>query len=288
VARVSNTKSAPAKAPAPAPGLAELQEMFQRAILAGGDTILGLIPPNSRTDAHVLFGVYRNAYVGRLVEVLGNDHPLVKAYLGDEAFDDLAREYIAAHPSTTQNARWVSRHLAAYTATVARFAEHPDVAELVAIEAAVNTAFDAADAEPVTLASLQAVPPEHWDRLVFAAHPSARRLNTTTNAVEIWLALTREEAVPDAARGGDKVLVWRQEFAPMLRPLGDEEAMMWDEAAKGVRFGVLCEMLATFDDPDMAPLRAAQYLQGWLASGLLASVRVEKQRRRQRHRDLAT
>ena len=36
----------------------------------------------------------------------------------------------------------------------------------------------------------------------------------------------------------------------MFRELPAEEAMMWDEAAKGIPFGVLCSMLATYDDPD--------------------------------------
>jgi len=36
--------------------------------------------------------------------------------------------------------------------------------------------------------------------------------------------------------------------------------MLWDEAARGVRFGVLCEMAATYDDPDRAALHAAGYL----------------------------
>ncbi len=47
--------------------------------------------------------------------------------------------------------------------------------------------------------------------------------------------------------------------------------MLWDEAANGVRFGMLCEMAATYDDPDGAAARAAGYLQGWIASGLLTS-----------------
>jgi hypothetical protein len=33
--------------------------------------------------------------------------------------------------------------------------------------------------------------------------------------------------------------------------------MMWDEAANGIPFGVLCEMLATYDDPDSAAGRGA-------------------------------
>ena len=46
--------------------------------------------------------------------------------------------------------------------------------------------------------------------------------------------------------------------------------MMWNEAAKGVSFSVLCEMVATFAGEDEAELRAASYLKGWVDMGMLA------------------
>jgi hypothetical protein len=55
-----------------------------------------------------------------------------------------------------------------------------------------------------------------------------------------------------------------------FKPLSTEEAMMWDEATKGVRFSVLCEMVATFAGEDEAELRAASYLKGWIDLGMLA------------------
>ena len=47
-------------------------------------------------------------------------------------------------------------------------------------------------------------------------------------------------------------------------------------AAKGVRFGVLCELAATFDDPDGAALRVAQYLQAWIGAGLLSMASLRR------------
>ncbi|OFW70883.1 MAG: hypothetical protein A2W02_00120 [Alphaproteobacteria bacterium RBG_16_64_48] len=69
-------------------------------------------------------------------------------------------------------------------------------------------------------------------------------------------------------------MVWRQDFMARFRPLSTEEAMMWDEAAKGVRFGVLCEMVATFAGEDEAELRAATYLKNWVDMGMLAGCRT--------------
>ena len=47
-----------------------------------------------------------------------------------------------------------------------------------------------------------------------------------------------------------------------FRSLSTEEAMMWNEAANGVRFGVLCEMVATFAGEDEAELPRRELSQG--------------------------
>ena len=69
------------------------------------------------------------------------------------------------------------------------------------------------------------------------------------------------------------IIVW-WEFTARFRPLSTEEEMMWDEAAKGVRFGVLCEMVSTFAGKDDAELRAASYLKGWV-DGMLAGFQLQ-------------
>ena len=258
------------------PTLAELQTSFQQAILAGDDQILSLIPPNSRTTRDVLFGVYRHAYAGRLVEIIANDHAFLKAYVGDDYFDTLARAYVEAHPSHTQNARWFAESLPDFLAVTEPYAFNPQLSELARLERTLGFAFDAPDAPVVDLAALQAIDPQDWERLVFTAHPSARVLDFKSNALAIWTALRDESTPPDVEHFEDaqRCLVWRHNLTPMVRALPPEEAMLWHEAGKGVPFGRLCELLAVFDDPDTAPLRAAQALQGWLASSVLTSAGV--------------
>ena len=118
--------------------------------------------------------------------------------------------------------------------------------------------------------------PDAWPDLEFVPHPSAARLDLATNASAVWLALKNEDTPPDAAMLEQlaRLLIWRQDTTPMFRELAVEEAMMWDEAANRVPFGVLCEMLATYDDPDGAAARGAGYLHNWITSGLLTEVAV--------------
>jgi Putative DNA-binding domain len=252
--------------------LRELQESFQRGILAGDDAILGEVKDSAKENRKVLFGVYRHAYVARLAEILGEDYEQVHAYLGDEGFAQLVKAYIAANPSDQRSARWFGRHLATFIQDSEAYASHPEIAELAGLEKALADAFDGPDAEPLRIDALAALAPEAWPNLVLQPHPTAIRLIFKTNAADLWCAL-KEEAAPPKPKvlpEPQAILVWRQDFMARFRPLDPEEDMMWIEAAKGVRFGVLCEMVAAFAGEDGAELRAATYLKGWVDTGMLA------------------
>jgi hypothetical protein len=255
---------------------ARQQAEFQRGILDGDETVLAEILDSPREKRDVLFGVYRYAYGSRLVEAMRNDHELLHLYLGDETFDEMGHTYVKACPSAHPNIRWFAQGLPAFLKSTAPYSGHPVLAELAGLEKALNDAFDAAEGKVVELADMAGFAPEAWSGLRFMPHPSATRLELATNAAAIWLALKNDKAPPEAAAldAPAHLLIWRQDVTPMFRELPAEEAMMWDEAANGIPFGVLCEMLATYDDPDNAAGRGAGYLHGWITTGLLTDVSV--------------
>jgi len=113
--------------------LKELQESFQRGILSGDDAILAEIEDSPKEERKVLFGVYRNAYVARLAEVLADDYEQVHAYLGDAGFARLAKSYIAAHPSDRRSARDFGRHVPDFLKTDPGFTAHAEVAEIASM-----------------------------------------------------------------------------------------------------------------------------------------------------------
>ena len=256
---------------------ARVQSDFQRGILTGDDSILAEILDSPKEKREVLFGVYRHAYGSRLVDALRNDHELLHNYLGDEMFDAMGYAYVAAKPSHHPNLRWFSQGLPDFLKGTEPYSEHPILSDLAALEKALNDAFDAADAPVVALTDMAGFAPETWNDLRFEAHPGSCRLDVSTNVAAVWLALKNDETPPDAAALEElgRLLIWRQDTTPMFRELGAEEAMMWDEAAGGIPFGVLCSMLATYDDPDGAAARGAGYLHGWVTSGILTSVSAD-------------
>lgn len=253
---------------------ARQQAEFQRGILSGDDAVLAEILDSPREKRETLFGVYRYAYGSRLVEAVRNDHELLHLYLGDEMFDEMGHAYVRAHTSEHPNLRWYSRGLPDFLRSAEPYSDHPALSDLASLERALNDAFDARDDAVVELADMAGFAPEAWSGLRFRPHPTATRLDLATNAAAIWLALKNDETPPEAAALEEpaRLLIWRQDATPMFRELSGEEAMMWDEAVNGISFGVLCEMLATYDDPDGAAGRGAGYLHGWISSGLLAGV----------------
>lgn len=251
--------------------LKEMQETFQRAVVEGDDAVLAELVDTSKEKRDVLLGVYRNAYVLRLIEFLMGDYEMVHTLVGDEQFGDLARAYIAAHPSRQPNARWFGMHLPEFLRATEPYSGTPVVADVAALERALNDAFDAAEADMLTMDDFGRIAPEDWGTLTFIPHPSVRRLDLASNAADIWRALRAGEtpSEPETLDEPCRVIVYREDTKPAYRVLAPDEAMMWDEAANGVRFSVLCEMLAAFAGADEAPARAAAYLRCWIETGML-------------------
>ena len=255
---------------------ARQQADFQRGILTGDDTVLAEILDSPKEKRETLFGVYRYAYGSRLVEAMRNDHELLHAYLGDEMFDEMGHAYVKARPSRTSEPALVLARPAGIPAiATSPTAIIPCWRDLAALEKALNDAFDAAEGAVLELTDMAGVcAGERGPISNFQPHPSAcGSISRPTRPRSGWRSRTtrrrrmrptlEEPVAPAGLAAGHDADVPRTSA---------EEAMMWDEAANGVPFGVLCEMLATYDDPDSAAARGAGYLHGWITSGILTGV----------------
>lgn len=259
------------------PTLRDIQDAFQAAILAGDDAILAHVTDSSRTSRTVLFGVYRNAYVGRLIDVLRSEYPVTAHYAGDAAFEAMARSYIGANPSRTQNARWFGSRLPEHLSTDRD--KGPVLADLCQLERALSDAFDAPDACVLGREALAAVAPDDWPRLAFVLHPSVSLLTLASNAFEIWKAVNDKAAPPPAVEFAPRehVLVWRQGTTSKVRAISEDEWMALREASHGRNFAEICGLLAQSGDAESAPLRAIGLLQGWIAGEVLSAVAIAEE-----------
>lgn len=251
---------------------AEFQAKFQKALLDHDPAVLDDIIDSPHETKARLLSVYQNAYIVRLIEIVRNDYPLLSNYTGVDVFNRIARGYAAKNVSTNADARWFSHKLPEFLASDPAWAKNPELSELAEIERALADVFDAADAPRLVKDDLKVLEPEDWPGVVFSPHPATRRINLVTNARALWKALKDDEEVPPAAplAETERLIAYRPELTSMIRPMGYEEAMMFDEMAKEVDFGGLCAMVATYGGEDEAAMRAAGYLNAWIAAGMLA------------------
>ena len=251
--------------------LKEIQEKFQKSILQQDETIIDDIVDTSKEERAVLLNVYQHAYGARLIEFLENDFPKTFAYMGDENFNHIAKDYYETHPSDNPNARWFGRFFPEFLAKHPELVNNPECGELAHLEYALGTAFDAPDTKPLTKTDFAQLSPEDWPTLKFKAHPSTSRLSLKTNASEIWSSLHKEEELVESKSKAliIELISWRGDNMARFRTMSYDEAMIWDEALKGANFGQICEMLGTYWPSEEAPLKAAGYLQAWIASEFL-------------------
>lgn len=252
--------------------LPRMQGDFQDYLLRGAGAIDAHVAGTARVPVSVRLEIYAGAYRARLAEALASTYSAL-AKLLDADFAALAHAYVSTHDSSFFNIRDYGGELADFLARDATYAEVPLLSELARFEWAMTFAFDAADAAPLSVAALGAVPAERWAQLRFTPHPSLVRLALNWNAPQIWQALTSEHERPPAefASRATEWLIWRKGLTSYFRSLDAAEARALDALRGGAPFGELCESLCEELGSEAAPAQAAQYLRGWVEAGLISA-----------------
>jgi hypothetical protein len=247
----------------------ELQQGFQQAILAS-DPTPGLFV---REDEALEGGIdlYLNAYRIRLSAALADNYPVLRLAMGDEAFDELAAHYLAAHPSPHRSIRWFGDRLCEFIATHPDLIPHPALVDLARMDWALRNAFDAADQAPDGVEILKTLAAEDWPGLRFDLHPSVALLDLAWQIEPIWHALNRNaDAATEAPEDlNHTLLVWRKGLECLWRSLEPIETSTLRLAADGASFAEICEALIGIAGEHQAASRAVTLLQQWLNDGLL-------------------
>ena len=253
--------------------LARVQGDFQNYLLRGEPGVEAHVHGSARVPVATRLGIYGNAYLSRLTEALESNFPALAKLLGEGDFHTLAAEYVRAHDSPFFSIRYYGDALAQFLATHEHYAAAPVLAELARWEWAMTSAFDAADATPLSHEALSSVPPQQWAQLRFGWHPSVQRLTLWWNVPQLWQALAHDGERPPATLAAEPVdwLLWREELTSYFRSLTTTEAAALDAARSGWPFGELCELLCAEVGATQAPLEAATLLRGWIAARLIVS-----------------
>jgi hypothetical protein len=213
--------------------------------------------------------VYLNNYRGALMACLSESFAVVRAWLGDAAFEAAAASHIDRLPPHS----WT---LDAYALDFPEtldilYPDDPEVPELGRLERALGVAFVGPDAMPLDPAGLVDV---DWDWAVLAFVPTLTLLPATTNAGAIWSAIMMEERPPAAEPLSVRtsIAVWRGGFTAAFRTLDPAEAEGLQAMREGMTFGALCDRLIASSGEAQGLALAGEMLGRWLAEGLVTRV----------------
>jgi hypothetical protein len=252
------------------PSLRDVQLRFFGAVAGGGtvDAELGaVVCGQGELDAAARIAIYADMYRARLLDVLREDFPRVRAVLGDEAFSGAASRYLARHPSVHPSVR----HLGA------RFADHlavepgPSrfVADLARLEWARVEVFDAADAEPLRLTDLHAIAPEEWPRLTLRPIAACRVVTAGWPVHMIWAAAASPGGEAEWPAAPATVRVWREGWSVSHAAMGVSEITAFRAIEQGASFAEVCAAVAGGRDADAVAREVGALLLRWLEDGLL-------------------
>lgn len=253
--------------------LAELENALTAHILHADSAIETEVVGTTRVPADVRLGIYRDAYLLRIIEALDTDFPGLHTLAGDDGWLNLTRAYIAAHPSAHFSLRMAGGALAAFLRATPPWRARPALAEMADFEWAIAHAFDAADSDIVTIEVMGRVPPDSWAGMSFGWHASVGRLDLDWNVPLIWNAVKAGETSPAPKRVTAPVawLIWRKGLNSYFRSLAPDEAYALDAARAGGSFAEICEGLCERVEAAQAPAHAAALLKRWIEDEMLTA-----------------
>lgn len=257
------------------PSLRDLQGAFWRSLAADqgrGDPstfdelAVSVVEPTSRQTPAARLAVYTTMYFWRIQEVLREDFSRTVAVVGTDAFEAIARAYVARHPSQHPSIRWVGHALPAFLAESPPDGAPPWLADLARFEWARLDLFDAADAAPIGVDALRAVQPEDWPHLRFTPIPALATFTSEWPIDRIWAAVGEGLLEHTWARERVALRLWRQGspvFHVFHARLGASEERAFARLVAGRTFAAICDVL---DDAS----EAGALLVRWLEDGVVA------------------
>ena len=257
------------------PALKDLQNTFKSHLMRGDTAIAEHIVSTPGLAKDVRLAIYGNAYYARLAEALQQDYEAIHVLLGDDEFDLLCKHYIDDYPSRFTSLRWFGQYMNKFLANSAPYNEHSYLEEMANFEWCFIEAFDASDANIVTIAEVAQLAPEQWAELKIGLHPSVQLFQYSWNILPVWKAATNDEDIPPLVQleHPQYCLLWRKKLSTQYRTLEFDEAEFMEGVRAGENFSQLCERLALLGiDPEQVPLRAAGILKTLLDQGVVSQL----------------
>ena len=236
-----------------------------------------VVLPNARMTSRERIDIYTRMYFARLHEALGQDYPALRGVLGDDAFERLARGYVAAHPSRSHSLNFLGRAFPAFLTRAPRVPDRAAAVDIARIECAMSEVFDEEEARPLTPGEVALVPPGEWGRARLDTIPAFRLLALRTRANAAVTAARQALPLPRLGAHRSWVAVYRQEYRVVRLDLSRPQFALLDALHRGKT--VRTALAAALRDAPRAeaariPGEVFGWFRDWTAEGIFRAVRL--------------
>jgi hypothetical protein len=194
------------------PTLRELQQGLAAALFADAyESLLTLIRP-AGADGGARIDIYREQLHEVFAHSLALEFPVIERLVGSHYFQKLALEFQAAHPSRAGDLHHIGAPFAAFLQERYRSSAYDYLADVAALEWALQESMVAPAAQAFDLHALRGIDPADYAQLLFEFHPACRLVSSPHPVLDIWRANQPGRAAGetiDLASGMTRVLVHR-------------------------------------------------------------------------------
>lgn len=230
--------------------LRELQLAFAGAVLDGRADELAPRVRSIEIAGAERVQVYRNNALVSLTQALADVYPVVVRLVGEGFFGQIARAYIRAYPSRSGNLHEFGRQLPLFVCGLPEARDLPYLGDVATLEWAYHEVFHAAEAAPLDLARLAAVPEAAQGRLRFRLHPATRLVASRYPIFAIWSA-NQDERAPaetiDLDADPDFLIVARRGLDTYVARIAQGDFVLAGEIAAGTTLSQACDAALAAD-----------------------------------------
>lgn len=222
------------------------------------------------------FAVYRNNVTVGLCDALAASFPTVAALVGEDFFYALARDFIRQSPPAGPVLHEYGEGFPAFIAGHAAAGDLPYLPDVARLDWVCLRAYHAADAAPVGIDALAAVPAAALDGLRLSLHPSLALVASDWPVAAIWQAHRTNDpaaALANLPAGGEVALVLRPHLDVIVRAVAGAAGELIAAVAAGQTLGGALAALADAGEAEASRGLAALFDMG----AVVAVTNVSKQ-----------
>ena len=246
--------------------LATLLRDFHAAILDNTPETFAAIRPHPRLSAAQQMAIYTDGYRLRLSEVINNEYPTTRHWLGDDAYDALVAAYVETTPPSHYSLDTYPQGFASYVR-----AHSGDIGanNIATLEAAIAHVFHAPESTALDASTLQNITPDAFAAMRLTPR-TASALLAFSYPVEEYLTRFRNGESPKRPEAAASYLfVVRHPREVKRHTLGEAEYRVLLALSEGAPVGNALEQVANAHPELLADIASnvQPWFSRWTANG---------------------